>query len=514
MDPRIFAASSSGGRPSKKGVILRRIGWVAAVLVVLYGMLLIPFGEGKYAPPAVEQPQRQAFAWNQDAYWKSLEEAYQALKQGGCAKAVPALDAKFRNVKRILRRVDQTRIGPEDRIFRELEDLVFEIGPVVSACNTQVMDYIGLIADLRSVIKKRSIDWDMSSASARTTLYRLLYGSRAAAEEVMLQTPGGSLPILVPGKDEPSQTPGAAVRRARLHSGDILVSRGGAPTSALIARGSDHPGNFSHIAFVYVDPGMHTPSIVEAHIERGVVVSTVEQYLEDKKLRVMLLRPRSDLPQLMRDPMIPHKAAERAYIRATTEHVPYDFEMNYKDHRKLFCSEVASSAYEPYGITLWTGLSHISSPGLRRWLSAFGVKYFETQEPSDLEYDPQLVVVAEWRDPETLRKGHYDNAVTEVMLEGAEQGGEIGYQRYLLPLSRVAKGYSAVLNLMGKAGPVPEGMSATAALRNIWYSKKHAAIVAGLASKAERFRQDQGYAPPYWDLVRLARAAKGEVEGK
>jgi hypothetical protein len=36
-----------------------------------------------------------------------------------------------------------------------------------------------------------------------------------------------------------------------------------------------------------------------------------------------------------------------------------------------------------------------------------------------------------------------------------------------LPLSRIAKAYSAVLNLLGKAGPVPEGMSATAALRNI-----------------------------------------------
>jgi hypothetical protein len=137
------------------------------------------------------------------------------------------------------------------------------------------------------------------------------------------------------------------VRKAHLHSGDILVSRGGAPTSALIARGNDYPGNFSHIAFVYVDPGTHISSIVEAHIERGVVVSTVEQYLTDKKLRVMLLRLRSDLPQLTKDPMSPHKAAEQAYTRATTEHVPYDFEMNYKDHRKLFCSEVASAAYEP-----------------------------------------------------------------------------------------------------------------------------------------------------------------------
>ena len=36
------------------------------------------------------------------------------------------------------------------------------------------------------------------------------------------------------------------------------------------------------------------------------------------------------------------------------------------------------------------------------WLSDFGVEHFITQMPADLEYDPQLSVVAEWRDPETL----------------------------------------------------------------------------------------------------------------
>jgi hypothetical protein len=494
------------------GRILKRIGWVVAALVVLYLVLLIPFGKRVSVPPGGERTQKQPFAWNQDEYWKALEATYRTLKEGGCTKTVPTLASKFQNVKRILHRVDETRRSPGDAVFRELEARVFEMGPVVSACNKQVMDYIRLIADMRTVIKKRSRDWDMNSTAARNTLYRLLYGSRAAAEEVILQTPAGTVPKLVPGKDEPSRTPWADIRGARIHSGDILVSRGGAPTSALISRGSDYPGNFSHIAFVFVDPDTRTASIVEAHIERGVVVSTVEQYLEDKKLRVMLLRLRPDLPQLMKDPIIPHKAALLAYNNATKKHIPYDFEMNYHEHSKLFCSEVASAAYEPFGVKLWMGISHLSSPGLQRWLSDFGVRYFETQEPSDLEYDPQLTVVAEWRDPETLRKDHYDNAVTEVMLEGAEKGDKLAYQWYLLPVVRLAKAYSTVLNLMGKVGPVPEGMSSTSALRNVWYSKRHDAIAARLTRKAALFQSEKGYEPPYWELVKMARSAKQEVE--
>jgi hypothetical protein len=512
MNARESLPSPPSGGKKRLGRILKRIGWVVAALVALYIVLLIPFGERVTAPPGGERAQKQPFAWDQDEYWKDLEVTYRALRQGGCTTAVPALASKFQKVKRVLRKVDETRTGPDDPAFRELEGLVFEMGPVVSACNKQVMDYIGLIANMRTVIKNRSRDWDMNSTTSRNALYRLLYGSRAAAEEVILQTPAGTMPKLVPGKDEPSRTPWADVRGARIHSGDILVSRGGAPTSALISRGSDYPGNFSHIAFVYVDPDTHTARIVEAHIERGVVVSTVEQYLEDKKLRVMLLRPRADLPQLMKDPMIPHKAALLAYNNAIKKHIPYDFEMNYHEHSKLFCSEVASAAYEPFGVKLWMGISHLSSPGLQRWLSDFGVRYFETQEPSDLEYDPQLVVVAEWRDPETLKKDHYDNAVTEVMLEGTEKGDELAYQWYLLPVVRLAKAYSAVLNLMGKVGPVPEGMSSTSALRNVWYSKRHDAIAARLTRKAALFQSEKGYEPPYWELVKMARSAKQEEE--
>jgi hypothetical protein len=389
---------------------------------------------------------------------------------------------------------------------------MFEIAPKVAGCKTNTTEYIELITDLRKVVKDQSVHWDMNSDAARITLYRLLYGGRTAVEEIMMQVPAGSLPGLTRGTDEPSQTPSAEIREVRIYSGDILVSRGGAPTSALIARGNDYPGNFSHIAFVYVDPQSHEAKIVESHIEIGVVASTVEEYFKDKKLRVMLLRPKAGLPQITKDPMLPHKAAEFSYKRVSEGHIPYDFEMDYKDHAKLFCSEVASEGYERYGVTLWAGISYISSPGLRKWLAAFGVRHFETQEPSDLEYDPQLAVVAEWRDPETLRKDRMDNAVTEVMLEGAEEGDELSYKWYLLPIARLVKAYCIVLNFFGKAGPIPEGMSATAALRTIYYSEQHDAINERLIKKAEQFKKVYGYEPPYWQLVTLARIAKNAVE--
>ena len=157
------------------------------------------------------------------------------------------------------------------------------------------------------------------------------------------------------------------------------------------------------------------------------------------------------------------------------------------------------------------GISSISSPGIARWLSLFGVKYFETQEPSDLEYDPQLRVIAEWRDPETLFKDHIDNAVIEVMLERAESGKELNYSWYLLPVARIVKLYSRLLNVFGLTGPIPEGMSATSALRNQRLTDDHDAIKDRTESMAVAFKKQYNYTSPYWQLLEFAEKAMLEL---
>jgi hypothetical protein len=397
---------------------------------------------------------------------------------------------------------------PNDPLFTDLESALFAMAPAVAVCPDSAPSYIQLIGRMRSGLKDQSLRWDMNDLVTRQRAYRLLYGGRAASEEVLLQVPKEKIPPLTAGDDEPSETPEAEVLGVRIHSGDILVSRGGAPTSALIARGNDYPGNFSHVAVVYVDPRSLAVQVVESHIERGVVISSIQQYLQDTKLRVMVLRLRRDLPAMVADPFLPHRAAELALGRARQRHIPYDFAMDTRDTTGMFCSEVASSAYAAFGVKLWMGMSSISTPGVARWLTGFGVRHFETQEPSDLEYDPQLRVVAEWRDPDALLKDHIDNAIIESLLEGAEAGESIPVRWYLLPGVRLIKFYSQVLNMLGREGPIPEGMSPTASLRHIWLVGRHESMKRSVVAEVEKFRREHGYTPPYWELLKMARRAK------
>ena len=471
-------------------------------LLLLALWLLVPAGSPAIAPPAAAQP----FVWDQDELWASLEAAFVATRDKGCDEASARID---QHLQVLAADVDWLEAGNRlstDERFDTMESNLFVLAPLVAACPGYVSSTLDIINRLRPALKRTSRDWDISDNVARERVYRILYGARMAVEEVLLQHRKDDMPELILGTDVPSQTPSVVFNGVRLHSGDILVSRGGAPVSALIARGNDYPGNFSHIALLHVSETREV-SVVEAHIEVGVTVSTLEQYLADKKLRIMVLRLDPALEELQADPLLPHRAATAALDEARERHVPYDFAMHYEDPAEKFCSEVASAPYADLGVKLWEGQTTMSSLGTTAWLAALGVKQFTTHGPSDLEYDPKIVVVAEWRSSDALFDDHVDNAVIDAMLEAAERGVPVDYDYLYLPMARIMKAYSRALNAVGRHGPVPEGMSATTALRSQWLDEQHEAIKTDVLRQTEIFTAKRGYVPPYWQLFEMARAA-------
>lgn len=464
--------------------------------------LFTPERDAVVAAPRGHEP----FAWNADALWARLERDFDAARSAGCEHVARRIEEGLRALDAELGSIEAAAREPEHPVFRRAERALFDVAPLVAACPAHAPAFTERVARLRRVVKDASASWDVNARAARVTLYRLLYGSRAALEEILLQAPDGTAPALIRGADEPSQAPSVTLHGTVLHSGDVLLSRGGAPTSALIARGNDFPGNFSHVALLHVGED-GTPTIIESHIESGVGTSTVERYLADTKLRIAVLRLRADHPAVAADPQLPHRAASDALEAARASHIPYDFAMDHHDPSRLFCSEVASAAYARHGVALWRGLSSMSGDGLTRWLGALGVRHFTTLAPSDLEYDPAMRVVAEWRDPDALFSDHLDNAVLDAMLEGAERGDRLDYDYVKLPVARVMKAYSAALNFFGAVGPIPEGMTATTALRVEWLRRRHGAIRARLESEVEAYRRAHGRRPPYWVLLELARRA-------
>lgn len=480
---------------------MKRTAWVFILLLILYLLLILPDNEFVAIQPAEANP----FAWNMDSTWNSLEKEFTQMR-GLDADVRDSLAAAFlANAEQQLRNLQaDSLITYDDVRLKKLLDDYFSMAPLFATLQNQEA-YLKQYAAFRAFIKHKSQTWNVQIPDQRTALYTLLYGMRAAVEEVLLQADTLDFNPVLHVTDEPSATPSAILQGIHIHSGDLIVSRGGAEVSAFISRGNDYPGNFSHVALVYIDETNNQPFFIEAHIEKGVAVATAEEYLNDRKLRFMVLRPRFDLPQLRATPMLPHEAAKTAYKESMRRHIPYDFKMNFYDSSAMFCSEVGSFAYRQHGLQLWRAESTISAPGTVQWLNTFGVENFVTQMPSDLEYDPQLSIVAEWSDPETLMKDHLDNAVMDALLERANDGMEIDHSRWLLPLARVVKVYSMLLNGFGHPGIIPEGMSATQALKNNSFVDLYQQTKKSTKEKINSFRKEKGYRPPYWVMVEFAR---------
>lgn len=478
----------------------RALALLGLCLCLIFVLLMIPEG----APPRPLPAGTKPFAWSQPEVWSALEAAFLSARARDPADVARQASALLDEAGLTL--ASMTNTGPSDPGWRALETNVFTLATLVAVHPNFLSEFAALVDGIRRTIKRESSGWDVNSVESRETLYRLLYGSRLALEEVLLQQPAAAERIPPGAEAEPSQTPSVMFRGVRLHSGDLLVSRGDAPTSALISRGNDYAGAFSHVSLLHADRSGEA-CVIQALIEKGVVVTPLEAYDRDRKLRLMVLRPRSNLPALAANPLLPHQASAAALAEARARHIPYDFAMNHREHTSMFCSEVAFAAYESCGLRLWMGMSRISSPTLAAWLGSLGVRHFETQEPADLEYDPQLQVVAEWREVPALWQAHLDDAVADAMLDQAPPGRPLPYSPWMLPPARVAKAWSLALNAVGRRGPVPEGMSATSALRADAFKAEHRAVKVRLDPLAAGFRKAHGYSPPYWELVRMAGQA-------
>jgi hypothetical protein len=486
-------AEKAGARRALATAVMR------AVVLALACAMPIPAAAAQTAP---------AFAWNRDQLFRSLEQQFEQARQ----QPLDAVRRDFESLAASHRRaLAAVRAGgPKIPLgaLQALEQTQFRLAALAAAHEPLLAAAHGLVTETRLVIGEAALNWPVERADVHEAVYRVVFGGRAAIEEALVQQRAAALPALTPLADSPSAAPSTIIEGVRVHSGDIILSRGDAPTSALIARGNPFPGNFSHVAIVYVEPESGKATVVESLIEKGVVITSAENFLKEKRYRLLLLRLRPEHPALRADPLAAHRAASAIFHYARAAHVPYDFSMDWTDASRMFCSEVVHYAYRSAGIDVWAHQAQLTSPGLVRWLGDMGVTQFATLVPSDLEYDPRLAPVAEWRNSEALLLDRLDNVTLDVLLEGAERGDRLGFDPLVFLPGGLVKLWSGFQSALGATPTIPAGMSIETALRaRSLNDTVHPRLRTAIGNAAEQFRTQRGYPPPYWTLTDLARRA-------
>lgn len=222
-----------------------------------------------------------------------------------------------------------------------------------------------------------------------------------------------------------------------LKSGDVLLSRGRAFTSAAIATIGSVDSQFSHLSLVSrmeeakpedASAGLWT---TEAHIEFGSENAPFSVYLNEKHARNVLFRSvHPELAPLAADfifNLVGQRQSEKAPIL-------YDFKMLLNDREQLFCSEIVEYAYQEASQRQYNrellfpkfptrfkagNLDFLNRVGLD--LNEEKIKNFTTFAPGDIQFDPHFDLVAEWRNPAKLRDSRYKDAILFMLFDWMEK---------------------------------------------------------------------------------------------
>lgn len=230
-----------------------------------------------------------------------------------------------------------------------------------------------------------------------------------------------------------------------LKSGDVLLTRGNAYTSAAIASLGEFDTQFSHMSLVYRDEQGKLWT-VEAHIEVGSFVRPLQDHINDKNYRTMVFRYENE--------EVARKAAEYIFHKVkkasdTTGNILYDFGFDQDNNEALFCSEIVSYAFShvtqgQIQMPLFRSQLFVRKPDFVRTLEITANSSFI---PADIEVDPRFKVISEWRDAAKTRENLQKDAVIHAMYKWndelgyrmiqASSGKSLLYRNIAWPLRRV-----------------------------------------------------------------------------
>lgn len=214
-----------------------------------------------------------------------------------------------------------------------------------------------------------------------------------------------------------------------LKSGDVVLSRGNAFSSAAIARIGRNDYQFSHLSFIYKDEDTKDTFATQALIEVGSIVSPIMDVIKGGNSRSVIFR--------YKDPQISHSASQFMYERVlkeqlTKKNIEYDFSMNFKDDNKLFCSEIVSRGFKTVlpDEDYYPMFKSKFSKGLIPFLNTIGVPAntsnidtLEVFAPGDIQFDPRFEIVAEWRNPKKMEDARLKDFILTKMFERMDNEG-------------------------------------------------------------------------------------------
>lgn len=205
----------------------------------------------------------------------------------------------------------------------------------------------------------------------------------------------------------------------QLQAGDILLVRSSSLQGSIAARAPDVPGQFSHLIFIAQDPETKQLSFVESDQGYGIKIEKFDIELLRRRVRIGLFRHK--------DSALAKKAAQRLYAYVSEKeqesHIKYDNHLNIDDHSTVYCTELATLAFNLVNEKVPESLSKITFL-TEKIRSKLNMPSNDVFTPIDLEVDSRFSLIQEYRNPDLLQTTYESDAIFGKFFQWVREGKE------------------------------------------------------------------------------------------
>lgn len=208
-------------------------------------------------------------------------------------------------------------------------------------------------------------------------------------------------------------------KKFEFKNGDIMITKGISFVSSTISEIANPRSLFSHIVFIHVNEKTKAVSTIESYVGKGVEIYPIEVALRNENARVLILRPK--------DQELAAKAANYMYekvtsLKAKKKIIPYDYDLDFSDNKKLSCEEVAYDAFKTMsnGAMIIPEQMSLITLSDKNFLDRIGIKKGPMMVPSDMETDSRFDIILDWTDYRIMRDSWRKDAVLGEMFRWSE----------------------------------------------------------------------------------------------
>ncbi len=380
---------------------------------------------------------------------------------------------------------------PNDQILDSISFHINKLSALASLVPGTIYEFEQDVASWRKLLKYQSRYWDTSSDYANTRRSKFIVESRLAFESALIQSKEKYSNFSASKKS--SSPHFKIVNNITFESGDIIAYNLKTDKNPYASYIKELPNLHKHLGSVHINDT--AASVIYIDLEKGLTVTALDNFI-DLAPNGVTLRLRDDLPDILRNPLLPSLAANNMYKMALSNAYKYDYNFNSNNHDYVYDWEFIDLALRNQGLTVNMDMYHRNSASIY-------VGHRDSHiTPSEIEIDHRFSLVGEWYSSDLLYKNRLITATTAAMLEHQEKDSFIN--PILLPGYRFLKAYSMLMGAFGLHEPIPAGITAQTQLVINTLEAKRSKLVIQLRDELLTYEEARNHRATYLKIIQKA----------